>query len=179
MPDEVGRTLIGPEAIAARVRELGACISRDYRRGGLLTVCVLKGAAIFWSDLCRQVELPLEAEFVALESYRDATRPEGDIRLTKDCDRPLAGKDVLIVEDIIDTGRTVTLLRRLLAARGPRSLKLCALLDKAERREVPVEIDYCGFVIPNEFVVGYGLDYAQRHRNLPYVAALRRRVEAG
>ncbi len=154
------------------MRELGQAISRDYAGRDLLLLCVLKGAAVFWADLCRSLRVPCQSDFVALESYGDATTPLGSPRFTKAADVSLVDRDVLIVEDIIDTGHTIAHLRGLLQSRSPRSLALCALLDKAERREVRTPIEYCGFVIPDTFVVGYGLDHAQRYRQLPYLATL-------
>jgi hypoxanthine phosphoribosyltransferase len=168
----VGRTLITAEEIQRRVRELAEAISHDYAGRDLLLICVLKGAAIFWADLCRALRVPCQSDFVAMESYGDATAPLRQPRFTKAADVALGDRDILIVEDIIDTGHTSACLRELLLARSPRTLALCALLDKAERRRVTVPIEYCGFVIPNAFVVGYGLDYAQRYRHLPYVAVL-------
>jgi hypoxanthine phosphoribosyltransferase len=168
----VGPVLITAPEIQARVGELAAVISRDYAGRDLLLICVLKGAAIFWADLCRALQVPCQSDFVAMESYGDATSPMESPRFTKAADVTLAQRDVLIVEDIIDTGHTSARLRRLLLAQAPRSLAMCALLDKAERRQVASPIEYCGFVIPNAFVVGYGLDVAQRYRHLPYIAVL-------
>jgi len=169
----VGRTLISAEAIRARVGELADAISQDYAERDLLLICVLKGAAIFWADLCRALRIPCQSDFVAMESYGDGLAPQGAPRFTKAADVDLADRDVLLVEDIIDTGHTIARLRALLGLQSPRSVALCALLDKAERREVATPIEYCGFVIPNEFVVGYGLDHAQAHRHLPYIATLK------
>jgi hypoxanthine phosphoribosyltransferase len=168
----LGRTLLSTADIRARVRELGQAISREYAGRDLLLICVLKGAAVFWADLCRSLQIPCQSDFVAMESYGDSTVPLGSPRFTKAADVSLLDRDVLIVEDIIDTGHTIVRLRSLLQARSPRSVALCALLDKAERREVRTPIEYCGFVIPDTFVVGYGLDHAQRYRHLPYVATL-------
>lgn len=158
--------------IRARVRELAQAISRDYAGRNLLLICVLKGAAIFWADLCRALQIPCQSDFVAMESYGDSTAPLGRPRFTKAADVSLVDRDVLIVEDIIDTGHTIVRLRSVLQAQSARSVALCALLDKAERREVLTPIEYCGFVIPNAFVVGYGLDYAQQYRHLPHIATL-------
>lgn len=131
----------------------------------------MKGAAIFWADLCRALRIPCQSDFVAMESYGDSTSPQ-EPRFTKAADVALTNRDILIVEDIIDTGHTSARLRGVLESQSPRSLAMCALLDKAERREVATPIEYCGFVLPNVFVVGYGLDYAQRYRHLPYIATL-------
>lgn len=172
MPYRLGRTLISAEEIQARVRELAGVISRDYAERDLLLLCVLKGAAIFWADLCRALSIPCQSDFVAMESYGDSTSPLGEPRFTKAADVSLTDRDVLIVEDIIDTGHTSARLRELLRAASPRSVAMCALLDKAERRQVATPIEYCGFIIPNAFVVGYGLDYAQQYRHLPHIAVL-------
>jgi hypoxanthine phosphoribosyltransferase len=172
MEYRLGPTLLSAAEIRARVRELAQAISRDYAGRNLLLICVLKGAAIFWADLCRALQIPCQSDFVAMESYGDSTAPLGRPRFTKAADVSLVDRDVLIVEDIIDTGHTIVRLRRLLQAQSARSVALCALLDKAERREVQTPIEYCGFVIPNTFVVGYGLDYAQQYRHLPHIATL-------
>jgi hypoxanthine phosphoribosyltransferase len=168
----LGRVMISEAAIQQRVRELAAVISREYADRDLLMICVLKGAAIFWADLCRALSIPCQSDFVAMESYGDATAPQAEPRFTKAATVALAGRDILLVEDIIDTGHTIAHLRQLLQAQAPRSLRLCSLLDKAERREVQVPIEYCGFLIPNAFVVGYGLDYAQQYRHLRDIAVL-------
>ncbi len=172
MPYRLGRPLISADDIQARVRELAGMISQDYAGRDLLLICVLKGAAIFWADLSRALALPVQSDFVAMESYGDATLPLQEPRFTKAAGVSLAHRDILIVEDIVDTGHTSTHLRKLLQAQRPRSVALCTLLDKAGRREVPIPIEYCGFIIPNTFVVGYGLDYAQEYRHLGYVATL-------
>jgi hypoxanthine phosphoribosyltransferase len=172
MGNRLGRILITETEIQARVRELATAISLDYGGRDPLLICVLKGAAIFWADLCRALQVPCQSDFVAMESYGDSSAPLGRPRFTKAVDVSLAGRDILIVEDIIDTGHTSARLRELLLDQSPRSLTLCTLLDKAERREVAIPIEYCGFVIPNAFVVGYGLDYAQQYRHLPYIAVL-------
>jgi hypoxanthine phosphoribosyltransferase len=172
MEYRLGPILLSAADIRARVRELAQAISRDYAGRNLLLICVLKGAAIFWADLCRALQVPCQSDFVAMESYGDATAPLGKPRFTKAADVSLVDRDVLIVEDIIDTGHTIVRLRGLLEAQSPRRVTLCALLDKAERREVQTPIEYCGFVIPNAFVVGYGLDFAQQYRQLPHIATL-------
>jgi hypoxanthine phosphoribosyltransferase len=172
MEYRLGRTLLSAAEIRTRVRELAQAISRDYAGRNPLLICVLKGAAVFWADLCRCVQVPCDSDFVAMESYGNVLTPLGEPRFTKAADVSLADREVLIVEDIIDTGHTIVRLRNLLQQRSPRSVALCALLDKAERREVQTPIEYCGFVIPNAFVVGYGLDYAQHYRHLPHIATL-------
>ena len=174
----IGPTLISAGDIQSRIRELATAISEDYAGRDLLLLCVLKGAAIFWADLCRALTVPSQSDFVAMESYGDSTSPLEEPRFTKAADVALANRDILIVEDIIDTGHTGAHLRALLQSQSPRSLAMCTLLDKAERREVLTPIEYCGFVIPNAFVVGYGLDFAQGFRYLPYIATLEALHEA-
>jgi hypoxanthine phosphoribosyltransferase len=166
------RVLITAVELQARVTEVGAAIARDYAHERPVLVGVLKGALLFMADLLRAAPIDLTVDFIGLSSYGTGTRSSGVVRLTSDLSMPIEDRHVIIVEDIIDTGRTVSYIRRNLETRGPRSLRLCALLDKVERREVEVEIDYLGFTIPNVFVVGYGLDHAGLYRNLPYVAEL-------
>jgi len=172
MDYRLGPTLLSAAEIRTRVRELAQAISRDYAGRDLLLICVLKGAAIFWADLCRALQIPCQSDFVAMESYGTGTRASERPRFTKAAGISLADRDILLIEDIIDTGHTIVHLRQLLQAQSPRSVALCALLDKAERREAQTPIEYCGFVIPNAFVVGYGLDHAQRFRHLPHIATL-------
>ena len=160
------------EQIAERVRALGAEIRRDYAGRNPLLVSVLKGACIFTSDLMREIDMPLGIEFIAISSYGGAMRSSGEVRIVKDLDVAVEGRDILVIEDIVDTGLTLSYLLNTLHTRGAASVKLAALLDKHERREREVAIDYLGFRIPDAFVVGYGLDYAERYRNLPYVAVL-------
>ncbi len=161
---------IPEHALQERVSELGKEISRDYAGQDLLLVAVLKGSVVFLADLMRQITIPHSIDFMATSSYGAATESSGIVRILKDLDIPIIGRNVLIVEDIVDTGHTLTYLRKLLLERQPASLRICTLLDKRERREVEVPLDYIGFEIPNEFVVGYGLDYAELYRNLPYIA---------
>jgi hypoxanthine phosphoribosyltransferase len=168
----LGRILISRDEIAARVGELGEAIGRDYAGRSPLLVGVLKGAVVFTADLLRAIPLPSAMDFMAVSSYGSGTRSSGVVRLTADLSVSIEGRDVIIVEDVIDSGRTISYLRRNLATRHPRSLALCVLLDKVSRREVDVEVDYVGFAIPDEFVVGYGLDYDGRHRNLAELAVL-------
>ena len=169
---EVGETLVLAEDLQARVRELAAAISRDYAERRLLLVCVLKGAVLFLSDLMRHIDIPVEVDFMAVASYGSATDSSGVVRILKDLDTPLEGRDVLIVEDIVDSGLTLQYLLRNLGSRDPASLEVCSLLTKPSRRKVDLPVRYVGFEIPDRFVVGYGLDYAERYRNLSYVAAL-------
>jgi hypoxanthine phosphoribosyltransferase len=168
----LGRVLITEDEIRARVVELGQELSRDYAGDNPVIVGVLKGALIFMADLIRAMSIDVTTDFIALSSYGAGSRSTGVVKLASDLSIPIADRRVVLVEDIIDTGRTVTYLRRNLETRHPKSVRLCALLDKIERREVDVDIEYLGFTIPNLFVVGYGLDHADRYRNLPYVAAL-------
>jgi hypoxanthine phosphoribosyltransferase len=169
---DVGEVLIDEDALRSRIVELGAEISADYEGRDLLLVGVLKGAIFFISDLMRELTVPCEIDFMAISSYGAATDSSGVVRILKDLELNIAGRDVLVVEDIIDSGLTLSYLRRTLGARKPASLEICALLTKPERREVEVPVRYVGFEIPNRFVIGYGLDFAERYRNLPYVAVL-------
>ena len=166
------QVLIEETALQDRIRDLGSEISDDYAGRELLLVGVLKGAVFFMADLMRALDLPCEVDFMAISSYGAATDSSGVVRILKDLDISIEGRDVLIVEDIIDSGLTLSYLRRTLEARRPASLEVCALLAKPGRREVDVPVRYVGFEIPNHFVVGYGLDFAERYRNLPYVAVL-------
>ncbi len=172
--DEVERILLRREAIAKRVQELGEEVSADRDHSDpLLAVTILRGAVIFAADLVREIKGPVELDFMAVSSYGDASVSQGDVRVIKDLTEDIKGRDVLLVEDIVDTGHTIRFLLETLKQRGPRSIKVCALLDKVDRREVDVPIDYVGFRIPDAFVVGYGLDYAGRFRNHPEILALR------
>ena len=168
----IGRILISRDEIAARVTELGEAIGRDYAGRTPILVGVLNGAVVFTADLLRAIPMAAAMDFMAVSSYGSGTRSTGVVRLTADLSLSIEDRDVIIVEDVIDSGRTISYLRRNLATRHPRSLALCGLLDKVSRREVDVDVDYVGFVIPDEFVVGYGLDYDGRHRELPDMAVL-------
>lgn len=165
------KPVIPPESITARVKELGAAISREYRGRELLVVCVLKGAFIFLADLVRHVDVPVRVEFVRLASYGDKDRP-GELCFLQDMDSPCEGKHVLVVEDIVDSGRSMSMLLTILRSRGAASVKLCALIDKVERREVEVTVDFSGFTLAKGFLVGYGLDFAEDYRCLPGVYEL-------
>jgi hypoxanthine phosphoribosyltransferase len=165
--------LFSQEQIQERIKELGAEITRDYAGRNPLLIGVLKGACFFLSDLLRNIDTRLGIEFMAISSYGSSTRTSGEVRIMKDLDVPIEGRDILVVEDIVDTGLTLTYLLDNLKARGAASVKLAALLDKHDRREREVPIDYLGFQIPDHFVVGYGLDYAERYRNLPFIAVLK------
>jgi hypoxanthine phosphoribosyltransferase len=168
----VGDILVQRDELEHRVRELGAEISRDYADRQLLLIGVLKGAVFFLADLMRHLEVECEVDFMAVSSYGASTDSSGVVRILKDLDAPIEDRDVLIVEDIVDSGLTLSYLFRMLRARGPASLEVCALLTKPERREIDLPIRYVGFEIPNRFAIGYGLDHAERFRNLPYVAVL-------
>jgi hypoxanthine phosphoribosyltransferase len=168
----IGEILVGAEDLSRRVKELANQISSDYADKDLLLIGVLKGAVFFVSDLMRHLDIPVEVDFMAVASYGSATRSSGVVRILKDLDAAIEGRDVLIVEDIVDSGLTLQYLLRNLAGRNPRSLEVCALLIKPERRKVDLHTRYVGFEIPDRFAIGYGLDHAERYRNLPYVAAL-------
>lgn len=173
--DAIGRILVGEDELSRRIGELGAEISRDYEGRDLLLLGILKGAVLFVSDLMRQLQVPAEVDFMAIASYGSSTKSSGVVRILKDLDRPIEDRDVLIVEDIVDSGLTLRYLLGNLGGRNPRTLEVCALLSKPAARTVEVPVRYVGFEIPNEFVVGYGLDYQQRYRSLPYVATLEAR----
>lgn len=168
----LGDVLVSAEDLQRRVRELGREISLDYAGRSLLLVGVLKGAVFFLSDLMRFIDIPVEVDFMAVASYGSATDSSGVVRILKDLDIAIEGRDVLIVEDIVDSGLTLQYLMRNLGSRNPGTLEVCALLTKPDRRKVDLPTRYVGFEIPDRFVVGYGLDYAERYRNLPFVAAL-------
>jgi hypoxanthine phosphoribosyltransferase len=173
MDDDVERVLVSAETLRQRVAELGAQITTDYRDRELLLVGVLKGAVLFMVDLARQIRLPLEIDFMAVSSYGASTVSSGVVRILKDLDESVTGKHLLIVEDIIDSGLTLQYILRNLETRRPASVRVCGLLFKERERPVEVRCDYIGFRIPDRFVVGYGLDYAERYRNLPYIGVLR------
>jgi hypoxanthine phosphoribosyltransferase len=168
----IGEMLVQPDELARRVQALGEEISSDYAGRDLVLIGVLKGASFFLSDLMRAITVPCEVDFMAVASYGSATDSSGVVRILKDLDASIEGRDVLIVEDIVDSGLTLNYLLRNLQARGPRSLEVCALLTKPERRKVDTPTRYVGFEIPDRFAIGYGLDHGERYRNLPYVAAL-------
>lgn len=172
MAEKSLKVLLSSKEIEEKVKELAGQVSEDYRGKKPLLVCVLKGAVIFLADFMRYLEIPVEIDFMAVSSYGDSTKTSGVVRILKDLDLSIDNKDIIIVEDIVDTGLTLSYLRDNLMSRNPRSVKLVALLDKPERREVDIEPDYCGFCIPDKFVVGYGLDFNEAYRNLPDVCVL-------
>ena len=177
MHEDIDKILITGEEIQEKVKEMGRLIAADFGSAGdLLLVGVLKGCIMFMVDLARAIDLPVAIDFIAISSYGQSTESSGVVRLLKDLDTDIAGRHVLIVEDIIDSGLTLAYLRSQMLRRGPASLRICALLNKPERRTADVPVDYLGFDIPNEFVVGYGLDYSERYRNLPYIGVLKQRV---
>ena len=166
---KIERVIVSGEDIKKRVAEMGAQITADYQGKDLLVICILKGAAIFMADLVRQIKLPLEMDFMSLSSYGASTKTSGVVRMVRDLDKDIADKHVLVVEDIVDTGLTLNYLRENLMVRKPASLKICTFLDKPSRRQVDLKPDYCGIEIDNHFVVGYGLDYQEKGRELPFI----------
>lgn len=177
--DDIAEVLIDEQAIAAKVRELGTAIANDYRGKDLVLVSILKGALPFLADLMRQMPIPLALDFLEVSSYGEATESSGNVRILKDLAKSIEGRDVVVVEDILDTGQTLSYVIEHLRSKQPRSVRLCTLLDKPARRIVPIQIDYRGFEIPDKFVVGYGLDYAERYRNLPFIGVLKPEVYRG
>lgn len=170
--EDVGKTLIDEKKLKKRIRELGQEITKDYAGKDLVLIGILKGAFIFLSDLVKEIDLPISIDFMAVSSYGSSTKSSGVVRILKDLDEEIEGRDVLIVEDIVDTGLTLHYLVDNLLSRKPASLKICCCLDKPSRRVAPVEVSYVGFDIPDEFVVGYGLDYNEKYRNIPYICVL-------
>jgi len=173
MHQDLEEILFSAEEIAAGVKRLGAALAAEYRGSDPLFIGVLKGAVVFLSDLIRAVEIPLHYDFIAVSSYGKATKSSGQVQFLKDVGQSIEGRDVVLVEDIVDTGLTLKYLLENLRTRGPRTLKVCTLLDKPERRQVEIKPDYNGFVVPDRFLVGYGLDFADRYRNLPYIGVLK------
>ena len=166
------KVLLSEEEVDARIKQIAAQISRDYAGREIHLICVLKGGVFFTCELAKRITVPVSLDFMSVSSYGDDTKSSGVVKIVKDLDQPLIGKDVLIVEDIIDSGRTLSYLLRILKGRHPASVRLCTLLDKPDRRVRDVHVDYVGFNIPDEFVVGFGLDYAQKYRNLPYIGSV-------
>ncbi|MBQ8730072.1 MAG: hypoxanthine phosphoribosyltransferase [Lachnospiraceae bacterium] len=166
------RVMISEEDVNAKICEIGKQISKDYEGKQIHMICVLKGGAFFMCELAKRIDVPVSLDFMSVSSYGGATTSSGSVKIVKDLDETIEGKDVLVVEDIIDSGRTLSALLEMLKKRNPNSIKLCTLLDKPDRRVVHVDVDYTAFSIPDEFVVGYGLDYDQRYRNLPYIGVV-------
>ena len=176
MQQDVLRVLLSEEEIRAKCKEMGARISQEYKGKNLMLVTVLKGAVVFLADLMRAIDVPAEIDFMVVSSYGSGVKSSGVVKIVKDLDVPLAGKDLLIVEDILDSGLTLSYIKELLASRGPASIKIATLLDKPSRRKVDLVADYLGFSVPDEFVIGYGLDYDEKYRNLPYIGILKPEV---
>ena len=176
MKEDVLRVLLSEDEIREKVRELGGKITADYKNSNLMLVTVLKGAVVFLADLMREIDVPAEIDFMVVSSYGSGVKSSGVVKIVKDLDVPLAGKDILIVEDILDSGLTLSYIKELLESRGPRSIRIATLLDKPSRRKVDLQADYIGFSVPDEFVIGYGLDYDEKYRNLPYIGILKPEV---
>ena len=176
MKEDVLRVLLSEDEIREKVRELGGKITADYKNSNLMLVTALKGAVVFLADLMRQIDVPAEIDFMVVSSYGSGVKSSGVVKIVKDLDVPLAGKDILIVEDILDSGLTLSYIKELLESRGPRSIRIATLLDKPSRRKVDLQADYIGFSVPDEFVIGYGLDYDEKYRNLPYIGILKPEV---
>lgn len=176
MQKDIEKVLLSAEEIEKRVAELGEQITRDYEGKDLLTVGILKGSNVFMSDLIRKIDIPLHMDFMVVSSYGNATESSGVVKIVKDLEKGIKGKHLLIIEDIIDSGLTLKYLKQILETREPASVKLCTLLDKPARRQEEVDVDYVGFTVPDEFIVGYGIDYAEYYRNLPFIGALKREV---
>ena len=176
MYEDLKKILISKEEIDKRIKELAAELDRDYEGKRPLMVAILKGSVMFFADLVRAMTIPLEMDFMAISSYGNKTKSSGEVRMIKDLDRSIEGRHLVIVEDIVDSGYTLSFLKRMLYSRHPESVKICTLLDKFECREIPLQPDYKGFDIGNEFVVGYGLDYAEKYRNLPEIGILKEEI---
>ncbi len=176
MREDILRTLVSEEQLHEKVAQLGKQISSDYEGKSLLLVSVLKGSVVFMADLMRAITIPARIDFMSVSSYGSGTKSRGVVKIIKDLDIPLEGYDLLIVEDILDSGNTLSYLKEILSSRGPRSIRICTLLDKPERRTADISPDYVGFAVPDEFVVGYGLDYDEKYRNLPYIGILKPEV---
>ena len=166
------KVLLSEKEVDDRIQAIGEQISRDYAGKQVHLICVLKGGSFFLCELAKRITVPVSLDFMSVSSYGSETKSSGVVKIIKDLDEPIKGKDVLVIEDIVDSGRTLSYLMEMLKDRGPASLKLCTLLDKPDRRVIDVPVDYTGFEIPDEFVVGYGLDYDQKYRNLPYISYL-------
>ena len=176
MRQDIKEVLVCEEQLAQKVAQLGKQISKDYAAKNLLLISVLKGSVVFMSDLMRAIDIPCRIDFLSVSSYGSGTKTSGVVKITKDLDIPLKGYDILVVEDILDSGMTLSYIWELLQARDPASIRLCTLFDKPSRRKVDIKADYVGFEVPDEFIVGYGLDYDEKYRNLPYVGILKPEV---
>ena len=176
MQDDVKKVLLSEEELHAKVAEMGAQVTQDYEGKNLLLVTVLKGAVIFLADLMREIKQPAEIDFMVVSSYGSGVKSSGVVKIVKDLDINLEGKDILIVEDILDSGMTLDYIKNILQDRNPASIRICTLLDKPARRKVDLQADYVGFTIPDDFVIGYGLDYDEKYRNLPYIGVLKPEV---
>jgi len=178
MKDDIEKIYFSKEDLANKVAELGRKISEDYAGQEIFAVGILKGAVVFFSDLVRAINVPVQLDFMIASSYGDGTASSGTVKILKDLDYDIEGKNVIIIEDIIDSGTTMNYLLKYFKGRNPASVKLCALMSKPSRRKVEVPIDYCGYEVPDEFLVGYGLDYAEKYRNLPYIGVLKKEIYA-
>ena len=176
---DIQEVLFTEEQLDRRVSEIAGEITRDYQGKEIVLISVLRGSFVFMADLCRKIDLPCTVDFMAVSSYGSGTSSSGQVQITKDLSGAIEGKHILVVEDILDSGNTLSYLLRVLEQRGPASIRLCTLLDKPERRVKPVEVHYTGFTIPDAFVVGYGLDYAEHYRNLPYIGVLKPEIYGG
>ena len=173
MREDLSYVLLTEQQIKDKVEELGAQIAKDYAGKNLMLVGLLKGSVVFMTDLMRAIDIPVAIDFMSVSSYGKGVKTSGVVKIIKDLDVEIKDYDILIVEDILDSGMTLSYITQMLQNRGPKSIRLCTLLDKPERHKVDVHIDYCGFVVPDEFIVGYGLDYAEKYRNLPYIGVLK------
>lgn len=179
MRDDIKEVYFSERQLQDKIKELGALITADYAGKNPLIVSVLKGSYVFMADLTRAIDTPCNVDFMVVSSYGKGTKTSGEVQIIKDIEQPIDGRDLLIVEDILDSGMTLSYLMQVLTARGANSIRLCTLLSKPDRRKVDIDIDYLGFEIPDEFVVGYGLDYAEKYRNLPYIGILKPAVYGG
>ena len=174
--DDIKKVLIGEDELKETVKRLGAQITADNNGKAVLLIGILKGSVIFMADLMREIDLPCKIDFMAVSSYGSGTQTTGRVRINKDLDADISGKDIIIIEDILDSGKTLYYIRDILLARNPNSIKICTLFDKPDRREADIKADYVGSLVPNEFIVGYGLDYAENYRNLPFIGVLKESV---
>lgn len=176
MKEDIKEILISEEQLQKKVKELGEKVTKDYEGENLTVICILKGAVLFMSELIKNIEIPIEIDFMDVSSYGNQTTSSGVVKIIKDLDSSIEGKNILIVEDIIDSGLTLNYLMKILKSRSPKSVQICSLLDKPEGRKVSMDVKYVGFIVPDAFLVGYGLDYAEKYRNLPYIGILKEEV---